>query len=222
MAAPPLATARGRRPATCRSRRSRPPRRRRRRRLHDGLARAGVGRVEGFRRAQLQRRLAFALVDVGGENRLVGKRAGELQPHHADAAEADDQQRPELQVGHRLLDGAVAGEAGAHERAGDARRDALHVEQVARMRHQHMRGIAAVDGDAERAWARCTCARRRARTARICRSRSRDRRRRACPGSRLCASGPAASTVPAISWPSVKGIGRLPRTSSFWPPPRSK
>ena len=31
------------------------------------------------------------------------------------------------------------------------RRDALHVEQIARMRHQHVGGIAAVDGDAERA-----------------------------------------------------------------------
>ena len=71
--------------------------------------------------------------------------------HHADAAEADDQQRSRAQVGQRLLDGAVAGEARAHQRAGDLRRDALHVEQVARMRHQHVRGVAAVHGDAERA-----------------------------------------------------------------------
>ena len=68
--------------------------------LGDGLARAGVGRIEGLGRAELQRRLALGLVDVGDEDRLVGQRAGELQPHHADAAEADDQQRPGAQIGH--------------------------------------------------------------------------------------------------------------------------
>ena len=107
--------------------------------------------IEGLRRAELEGRIALALVDVGDEDRLVRQRARKLQAHHADAAEPDDEKRAELQIGHRLLDGAIAGEAGAHERAGDGRRDALHVEQIARMRHQHVRGVAAVDGDAERA-----------------------------------------------------------------------
>ena len=61
----------------------------------------GIGRIEGLGGAQLQGRLALGGVDVGDEDRLVGQRAGELQAHHADAAEADDQQRPGPQIGQR-------------------------------------------------------------------------------------------------------------------------
>ena len=119
--------------------------------LDDGLARTGVRRVESLLGAELQGRLALGRIDVGHKDRCVGERTGELQPHHADPAQADDEKRAQPQEGDGPLDGAVAGEPGAHERPGDLWGDALHVEQVAGVRHQDVRGVAAVDRDAERA-----------------------------------------------------------------------
>src|SRR5262245_38544505 len=117
--------------------------------LDDRLARAGIGRIEGFRRPGRQRRGALATVDIGNKNWLIGEGAGELQAHHADTAEPDDQQRTGAQKTQRLLDGAVAGEARAHQGTGELRRDALDLEQIARVRHHHVGRIATIDGDAE-------------------------------------------------------------------------
>ena len=61
--------------------------------LISACARLAVGRIEGRRGAGLERRLALAGVDVGDDRRLRKQRARDRKPHHADAAEADQQRR---------------------------------------------------------------------------------------------------------------------------------
>ena len=82
------------------------------------------------------------------------------------------------------------------------------------MRDEDMARIAAIDRDAEMARRRAQVLLARAGTPRMRRSRSRDRPRPCGPVDR-CASGPAASITPAISWPSVKGSVRPAVMSSF-------
>src|SRR5262249_48158996 len=89
------------------------------RRLGDRPARTGTRSVAGLGRTKFQGSLTLGTIDIGNEDRLVRQRAGELEPHHADTTEADDEQGPDAQVGDRLLDGAVAREARTHEGAGD-------------------------------------------------------------------------------------------------------
>src|SRR5215475_7293690 len=122
------------------------------RRLGDCLARTGIPGVEGFGCTKLKGSLTLGMIDIGDENRFVGQRAGKLESHHADTTETDDEQRPDAQVGDRLLDGAVAGEARTHEGTGDLGCNALHVEQVARVWYADVAGIAAIDGNPERLW----------------------------------------------------------------------
>ena len=49
----------------------------------------------------------------------------------------------------RCFSGAVSGQAGAHQRAGERRRKRCVIDQIARMRDEHVAGKAAVGGDAE-------------------------------------------------------------------------
>src|SRR5262249_53883303 len=60
--------------------------------LEDGFARVGRLRVEGSFGAERKRRLAFGGDDVGGEFASSDEGPGDLESHHADAAEADDHQ----------------------------------------------------------------------------------------------------------------------------------
>ena len=59
-----------------------------------GAARLAVGRIEGRGGAGLERRLALAGIDVGDDRRLRKQRARDAEPHHADAAEPDQQRGP--------------------------------------------------------------------------------------------------------------------------------
>ena len=62
--------------------------------LQQRAARLAIGRIEGRGGAGLERGLALAGVDVGDDRRLREQRARDRQPHHADAAEPDQQRRP--------------------------------------------------------------------------------------------------------------------------------
>ena len=98
-------------------------------------------------------------------------------------------------------------EARAHVGAGERRRQRGVIDQIARMRHQHMRGKAAIDLDAEvaRRGAQILLAGAAGRAfAAADPGKHRDRRAGLRPSHR----GPACSTTPAISWPSVNGSER--------------
>ena len=58
---------------------------------------------------------------------------------------------PRVGVRLKALERRIGGQARAHQRAGERRRQRRVIDQIARMRHQHMRGEAAVGGDAEMA-----------------------------------------------------------------------
>jgi hypothetical protein len=77
------------------------------------------------------------------------QRARKREPHHADAAEPDQQHGPAFRMRGDALERRERGQARAHVGAGQRRGERRVVDQVARMRHQHMGGEAAVDLDAE-------------------------------------------------------------------------
>ena len=58
---------------------------------------------------------------------------------------------PRAACGTQPLERRIGGEARAHQRARERRRQRRIFDQIARMRHQHVRGKAAVGGDAEMA-----------------------------------------------------------------------
>jgi hypothetical protein len=66
-----------------------------------------IGRIEGLRSARLERRLSFFGIDVGNERWLAKQRVSQRQTHHADAAEADQQDRPALGMRGQPLKRAV-------------------------------------------------------------------------------------------------------------------
>src|SRR5436305_14955763 len=83
---------------------------------------------------------------------MRAERRKEAEAHEAQAPGADDQDRLLLEHARlELLQGAVGGEPRAGIGRGDLRLQVAHVEEVARMRHEHVRGIAAAAIDAERA-----------------------------------------------------------------------
>ncbi len=75
--------------------------------------------------------------------------AGELQAHHADAAEADDGDRLALEHVADFLQRGERGDARAHVGGGEAFGHAGCVEQVFRMGDEDVFGIAAGDLDAD-------------------------------------------------------------------------
>src|SRR4029077_9338304 len=57
------------------------------------------------------------------------------------------QDRPALRVTAQPSKGAIGGEPGAHQWTGERRRQWRMVEQITRVRHQHVSCETAVDGD---------------------------------------------------------------------------
>ena len=118
-------------------------------RLEQRLAGVRVGGIVGGRGARLERRLALARIDVGDDRRIGKQRARKREPHHADAAEPDQQHGPALGMLGDALERRECREARAHVGAGERGGERRIIDQVARMRHQHMGREAAVDLDAE-------------------------------------------------------------------------
>src|SRR5262249_54102673 len=110
-----------------------------------GIGRAAIDDVRG---AGLFRRFALGGIDIDDHGRMSAHLLMQGQTHQAETAGADDHGWLGLERRHFFQ-----GPEGRHARAGE-RRDALgrqiaDVEQVARMRHQHVTGMAAVRKYAE-------------------------------------------------------------------------
>ena len=75
----------------------------------------------------------------------------ERKPHHADAAEADQQEIALPRTVDQALQRAIGGDAGAHQGRRLVDRQGIVIEQIFCVGHQHVGGEAAVDGDAEKA-----------------------------------------------------------------------
>ena len=91
----------------------------------------------------------FDGVDVDDDGHFAAHGLVQGETHQPEPACTDDHHR--LLREHRadFLQGAIRGDAGAGERCGLFRRQIADIEQVARMRHHHVGGVAAVAEDAE-------------------------------------------------------------------------
>ena len=74
---------------------------------------------------------------MGGSRNIARAIASPIMPT---PPSADQQQRAALGGGHEPLERRIGGEAGAHQRSGEIRRQRRVVDQIARMRNQHMGG----------------------------------------------------------------------------------
>ena len=143
------------------------------------------------------------------------------QAHQAEPAGADDHRRLVCERRH-FLQRAKRGDARAGQRRRALRRQIADVEQIARMRHDHVVGIAAIAEHAEAAHRAAQIVL--AAQAGAARAAADPRVAPACAAPILTplASGPTATTSPTFSWPSVTG-SFMPRSCrlSCLPPPRS-
>ncbi len=117
----------------------------------DALDHVGFGRIVGDSGAVLQRRFARGGAQIRHRDLLLEHGLGKGQPHHADAAEPDQQQIALPRPVDQPLQRAVGGHAGAHQGRRLIDRQRVVIQQVFCVGHQHMAGKAAVDGDAEKA-----------------------------------------------------------------------
>ena len=115
------------------------------------LAMSASDRIVGDRGAVLQRGLARGGAEIRHRNRLLEHRLRERQPHHADAAEADQQQVALPRPVDQPLQRAIGGDAGAHQGRRLIDRQRIVIQQIFGVGHQHVAGETAVDGNAEKA-----------------------------------------------------------------------
>ncbi len=78
-------------------------------------------------------------------------RAGDGEPHHAYAAQADEQERAALRPPGVAFERRIRREPRAHQRSGEVGRKRRVVEQITRMRNQNVGGEPAVGSDAQMA-----------------------------------------------------------------------
>src|SRR4030081_2838685 len=98
--------------------------------------------IEGGERAGLLGRFALARIDIDDDGALAAHRLQQRQRHQAETAGAENDDRG-IEAGLDLLQGAVGGDA----RAGIRRRghgiETVQIQEILRMRHRHVIGIAA-------------------------------------------------------------------------------
>ncbi len=117
--------------------------------LRQLLQRVGRAAVDGRERAGRLGGFALARIDIDHDGALAAHRLQERQRHQAEPAGAEDHDRG-VEIGLDLLQRAVGGDAGTGiGRRGDGI-EALQIQEILRMRHRHVIGIAAVAIDAER------------------------------------------------------------------------
>ena len=119
--------------------------------LDDALDDVGFGGIVGDRGAVLQRGLARRRAQIGDRDLLLEHGLRERQPHHADAAEPDQQQIALPRPVDQPLQRAIGGDAGAHQGRRLVDRQRIVIQQIFGVGHQHVAGETAVDGDAEKA-----------------------------------------------------------------------
>jgi hypothetical protein len=118
--------------------------------FRDLASRVRRGAVNRGERARVHRRFALLLVEIDDDRALASHGLEQGQRHEAKAAGAEDQDR--LAKGELdLLQRAIGGDAGARIGSGRDRIEAGKVEEIARMRHEDMVGVAAIAMDAETA-----------------------------------------------------------------------
>src|ERR1700728_2777064 len=102
--------------------------------------------------ASLERRLALDRIDIDDNRSLAAHRLVQRQAHESKAAGADDNHRLIKQHRPDFLERSKGGDARTGERRSPLRRNVADVEQIARVRHQEVVGIAAgaENADAER------------------------------------------------------------------------
>ena len=142
-------------------------------RLHHLLDRVGCRVVDGRDGAHLAGVRALLRVDVGDDHLARDRGRRDMHGAAADAARADDHQMVVgAQMPARLLERREGGDAGAGVGRGEPLRHPLMRQQVAAMRHDDVRGIAAGAPRAEGARGRGRAVPRPCGTPRIRRSRS--------------------------------------------------
>ena len=118
--------------------------------LHDLLHGVGRSPVDHRGRACALGGLALGRIDVDDDGRVPAHFLMQAETHQPEPAGADDHRRLILECRH-LLQGAEGGDTRASERRRALRRQVADAEQIARMRHHHEVGIAAVGKHAEAA-----------------------------------------------------------------------
>ena len=119
--------------------------------LDDALRHAVAAAVHHLVRAGLQRRLALLRADVDHDDVLVLHRAQHGDRIQPEAAGADHDDRLIGRDRHRLADRRIDGDAGARIGRRHRRIERAGIDQVPRMRRDHMRAVAAIGIDAETA-----------------------------------------------------------------------
>src|SRR5215212_2893046 len=117
--------------------------------LGELLQRVGRPAIDARQRAGALGGLTFAGVDVDDDGALAAHRLQKRKRHQAEAAGAKNDDRG-IEDRLNLLQGAVGRNAGARIRRRADRVEPFQVQEIARMRHAHVVGIAAVTIDAER------------------------------------------------------------------------
>src|SRR6202790_1799734 len=112
------------------------------------LQRVGGSAIDGGKRAGLLRGFPLARIDINDDGALAAHRFEQRQRHQAKTARTEnDDRRVEGELD--FLQRAVGGDAGARVRRGGDGIEALQVEEILWMRHDHVVGIAAIAIDAE-------------------------------------------------------------------------
>src|SRR6516164_2064441 len=116
--------------------------------IDDLLRSVGRAAIDHVRSAGVFCRLALFRIDIDGDGRMSAHLPMQIKAHQAEAAGADDHRRLACERRY-LFQGAECRHARAGKRRHALGRQIADVEQITRMRHQYVIGIAAVGKYAE-------------------------------------------------------------------------
>ena len=113
----------------------------------------GVGgrTVDGSERTGCHRRLAFSRIDIDDDGALAVHGGSTLSAMWPEAAGPHDDDGLVLDLGAKLLERRIGGDAGARQRRRFRGIELAQIHAIALVRHEHVFGIAARHEDAHRA-----------------------------------------------------------------------